>query len=125
MFHAAVRLLAKPHLTPVLLVRPLEYAPAPVDNPLKGLVPYVGDVRDRFPHSLEFNYVPLAALVTGYDHYDWQPLENLLNAAAGRGHQAIFRVYLEWPGRKDLIPAFLLKDGLKVQKFGLDANSTC
>ena len=32
--------------------RTLEYAPAPVDNPLKGLVPYAGDVRDRFPHSL-------------------------------------------------------------------------
>ena len=43
----------------------LEYAPAPVDNPLKGLVPYAGDKRDLFPHSLEFNYLPLSALVIG------------------------------------------------------------
>jgi hypothetical protein len=95
----------------------LEYAPAPVDNPLKGLVPYAGDVRNRFPHSLEFSYIPFAALVTGYDHYDWKPLEDLLEAVAGRGHQAVFRVFLEYPGRKDVIPAFLVKDGLKVHTY--------
>ena len=44
----------------------LDYAPAPVDNPLKGLVPYQGDVRQYFPHSLEFNYLPYSALVKGY-----------------------------------------------------------
>ena len=95
----------------------LEYAPAPVDNPLKGLVPYAGEVRDRFPHSMEFNYIPLSALVTGYGQYDWQPLENLLNAVASRGHQTIFRVHLEWPGKKNLIPTFLINDGLQIQKY--------
>jgi len=49
---------------------PLEYAPAPADNPLKGLVPYEADVRSKFPHSLEFNYLPYSALVTGYDTFD-------------------------------------------------------
>ena len=34
---------------------PLKYAPAPVDNPMKGMVPYVSsDALDRFPHSMEF-----------------------------------------------------------------------
>jgi len=92
----------------------LAYAPAPVDNPLKGLVPYVGDKRELFPHSMEFNYIPFSALVTGYDQYDWKALEQLLDAAAGRGHQAVFRVHLEFPNQKNVIPAFLLKDGLKV-----------
>ncbi len=95
----------------------LEYAPAPVDNPLKGLVPYAGDARGRFPHSMEFNYFPFSALVTGYDQYDWKPLENLLDAVAARGHQAIFRVFLEYPGKTDVIPAFLIKDGIKVHKY--------
>ena len=95
----------------------LEYAPAPVDNPLKGLVPYSGDVRGRFPHSMEFNYIPFSALVTGDDQYDWKPLEKLLDAAAGRGHQAVFRVYLEYPDRKNVIPAFLIAEGLKVHKY--------
>jgi hypothetical protein len=73
----------------------LEYAPGPADNPLKGLVPYASAGADGFPHSMEFSYFPLSALVTGYDLYDWMPLDKLLNEAAGHGHQAVFRVYLE------------------------------
>lgn len=99
----------------------LEYAPAPADNPLKGLVPYSGDRRGQFPHSMEFNYLPLSSLMTGYDEYNWKPLENLLNEAAARGHQTVFRVFLEFPGRKEGIPAFLIKDGLKTEKY-LDTN---
>lgn len=95
----------------------LEYAPGPADNPLKGLVPYASVGGDSFPHSMEFSYFPLSALVTGYDLYDWAPLEKLLDDAAGRGHQAVFRVYLEWPGRGGSIPAFLVNDGLKVYQF--------
>ncbi len=97
--------------------QPLQYAPAPVDNPLKGLVPYRRDVRDRFPHSMEFTYLPYSALVKGYDEFDWRPLERVLNDVAGRGHQAVFRVYLEFPGRQGAIPEFLLKDGLRVHKY--------
>ena len=57
----------------------LEYAPGPVANPLKGLVPYAGDENVHFQHSLEFNYVGFADLVKGYEEFDWQPLEELLN----------------------------------------------
>jgi hypothetical protein len=94
--------------------RRLAYAPAPVDNPLKGLVPYQGDVRKHFPHSLEFNYLSYAALVKGYNQFDWQPLEAMLDDIAGRGHQAVIRIYLEYPGLPSGIPEFLRKDGLKV-----------
>jgi len=97
--------------------RRLEYAPAPVDNPLKGLVPYQSDVRDRFPHSMEFNYLPFSALVKGYDEFDWQPLDKLLGDVSGRGNQAVFRVFLEYPGKKEAIPPFLIRDGLKVHKY--------
>ena len=96
---------------------PLEYAPAAVDNPLKGLVPYEGDVRTLFPHSLEFNYLPYSVLVKGYDEFDWKPMETMLDRIAARGHQAVFRIYLEYPGKKGIIPEFLVKDGLKVHKW--------
>ena len=33
--------------------RRLEPAPSPLDNPMKGLVPYAGMAAERFPHSLE------------------------------------------------------------------------
>jgi hypothetical protein len=100
----------------------LEYAPAPVDNPLKGLVPYQGDKRSMFPHSLEFNYLPFSAVVKGYDRFDWQPLEKMLDDISSRGHQAVFRIYLEYPDKKDVIPQFLIKDGLKVHKY-LNTNT--
>lgn len=101
----------------VAVRRTLEYAPAPVDNPLKGLVPYAGDVRDKFPHSMEFNYLPLSALVVGENKYDWTPLEKMLGEIAGRGHQAVFRVYLEYPGQKSGIPGYLIQNGLTVHRW--------
>ena len=97
--------------------QPLEYCPAPVDNPLKGLVPYQADVRDKFPHSLEFNYLPYSALVKGYDDFDWNPLEKMLDNIASRGHQAVFRIYLEYPKKTGAIPDFLIQDGLKIHKY--------
>lgn len=100
----------------------LEYAPAPVDNPLKGLVPYQGDVRSRFPHSMEFNYLAYSKLVKGYNDYDWQPLEHLLDDVASRGHQTVIRIYLEYPGKKEAIPGFLIKDGLKIHRY-LNTNT--
>jgi len=95
----------------------LRYVPAPIDNPLKGLVPYSGDRRDLFPHSLEFNYLPLSDLMTGYDAYNWQPLESLLDDIASRQHQTVFRIWLEYPGHKEGIPKFLEADGVKVTEW--------
>lgn len=92
----------------------LPYVPAAVDNPLKGLVPYSGDKRDNFPHSLEFNYLPLGRLMTGMNEFNWQPLEKLLDDVASRGHQTVFRVWMVYPGHDEGIPKFLIEDGLKV-----------
>jgi hypothetical protein len=102
--------------------RLLEYAPAPVDNPLKGLVPYQSDARAHFPHSMEFNYVPYSALVKGYETFDWKPLDAMLDDIASRGHQAVVRVFLEYPGKEGVIPDFLLKDGLAVTTWRYDAS---
>lgn len=95
----------------------LEPGPAPADNPLKGLVPYAGDYGDAFPYSLEFSYLPLSKLVVGEGNYDWKPLEKLLDDIAGRGHQAVFRVFLEYPGRETGIPKHLLDGGLEVRRW--------
>ncbi len=99
----------------------LKYEPSPPDNPLRGLVPYSGDNRDKFPHSLEFNYVPLSELMTGMNQFEWDALERLLNDVASRGHQTVFRIWIEYPG-KNGIPKFLLKDGLKVTEW-LNTNT--
>lgn len=95
----------------------LAYAPAPVDNPLKGLVPYAGAGGDRFPHSMEFGYVPLSALCVAEGRHDWARLDSLLNRIARAGRQGVFRVYLEYPGKTDGIPPFLVAGGLKVHEY--------
>lgn len=90
---------------------------APVDNPLKGLMPYQGqgvvDGRVRFPHSMEFNYVPLSDLSTGPQTADWRKLDALIADVASRGNQTVFRVFLEYPGREDGIPPWMIRSGVK------------
>ncbi len=94
--------------------RALEFAPAPVGNPLKGLVPYAGRGGERFPHSMEFSYVALSDLVTSEKTYRWEPVEGLLDAISGRGHQAILRVYVEYPKKPSALPTYLVESGVKV-----------
>ena len=90
------------------------YAPAPADNPLKGFVPYAGQGRE-FPHSLEFGYLPLAALMTGRTNFTWEPLDRLLDGIAARGCQSVFRIYLEYPRKPSGVPKFLIEAGLQLR----------
>jgi hypothetical protein len=99
-----------------------EAGDTPADNPLKGLVPYAGADGERFPHSMQFFYLPLSAVVKGEDAYDWSELDRRLDAIAAGGRQAVFRVYLEYPGQADAIPTYLVKVGLKVHRY-LNTNT--
>ena len=112
-------LLAAASFAPAADVAPvaLAYAPAPADNPLKGLVPYRGPADGRFPYAMEFDYLPLSALMTGPDDFDWEPLDALLADVASRGRQTVFRVFLEYPKRTDAIPKFLLDGGLRTTRW--------
>ncbi len=101
---------------PASFIHELAHAPAPADNPLKGFVPYARQGKN-FPHSLEFNYLPLRDLMVGPDRFNWQPMEKLLDDIAGRGCQAVVRVYQEYPGKPISIPKFLIEDGLTVRRW--------
>ena len=90
------------------------YAPGPADNPLKGFVPYAGQGR-KFPHSLEFSYLPLAAVMTGPTNFNWAPMERLLDGIAARGCQSIFRIYMEYPGKPSGVPEYLVAVGVKMR----------
>ncbi len=104
----------------------LHYAPAPLDNPLKGLVPYVSaSGKDRFPHSMEFRYFPWRALMRGPAEFEWSPIEKTLKEVNGRGNQLIFRVYGEYPGKGVDVPRFLIDRGVKVIKWKDDEGQTC
>jgi hypothetical protein len=115
-------------ISPITLCHPKDvaYTPAPIDNPLKGLVPYVSQYPpDRFPHSMEFCYLPMRGLMdqavdpngsTRYE-YDWTPLEEQLDMTTARHCQLIFRIYLEYPGKPIAIPQFLIDKGVKITRW--------
>jgi hypothetical protein len=83
----------------------------PTNNPLKGFMPYQGSYA-TFPYSMEFNYLPLRSLMTGPTNFDWTSLDALISDIASRGHQTVFRIYLDYPTQPTGIPQFLLNEGL-------------
>ncbi|MFC5529655.1 S-layer homology domain-containing protein [Cohnella yongneupensis] len=120
----------------------LAYQSAPVDNPLKGFLPFYDaseeayfktgdDWRDRpaqLPYSMEFFYLPLNKLMNNMNDFDWSELDKRLEAVASRGNQAVFRVYLDYPNKPSGIPQFLLDEGLATHGYteydnGKDATS--
>ncbi|GAA3226366.1 hypothetical protein [Actinocorallia longicatena] len=105
--------------------RTLAPAAAPDANPLEGFIPYAGSYS-TFPHSMEWFYLPVNAVMTGPDSFDWTALEEQLDAIAGRGHQAAFRFYLDYPGKPSGVPGYLLDQGLVTHPyddFGNDGRS--
>ena len=105
----------------------LAYVPAPPDNPLKGFMPYAGEYT-TFPYSMEWSYLPLRSLMTGPTNFDWSNLDTLLANSAGRQHQTVFRVYLDYPALPTGIPQYLLDAGLATyayDDYGNDDVSLC
>lgn len=120
----------------------LEYRNSPVDNPLKGFLPFYDaseeayftdgdDWRDRpsqLPYSLEFFYLPLSKLMNNLNDFNWTELDRRLEAVASRGNHAVFRVYMDYPNKPSGIPQFLLDEGLQTYEYpeynnGKDATS--
>lgn len=80
------------------------------NNPMRGFfTAYAwGDPVTDHPASLEFAYVPLAALMDGPGSFTLDAgLEPLLVAAEARGHQLVFRPYIDYPGLPPGLPDFL------------------
>ncbi len=94
----------------------LGYSPAPANNPLKGFMPYRGSYT-TFPYSMEWSYLPLRSLMSGPTNFDWSRLDSLLASDRARGHQTVFRVYLDYPKLPTGIPQYLLDDGLKTHSY--------
>jgi hypothetical protein len=100
-------------------------APGVDENPLRGLVPYSAEPQSEgtFPHSMEWFYMPLSEVATGPNAYDWGALERQLGAIAGRGHQAVFRFYVDYPKKPSGTPRYLLDAGLKTFPYSDGGNA--
>ncbi len=109
----------------------LDYTPAPADNPLKGFMPFYDaygsadtPIANDFPHSMEYFYVPLRNLMNGPNSFTFETgMEPQLESITSRGHQAVLRVYLDYPTRTTGIPQFLLDGGLQVHHYAFYGNS--
>jgi hypothetical protein len=78
------------------------------NNPLRGFMPYMGEYS-TFPYSLEFFYLPLNNLMDDFNSYTFDTsLEPRLEEIAARNNQAVFRIYLDYPGEPTGLPDFLL-----------------
>jgi len=95
---------------------------SPTNNPLKGFMPYSGNYT-TFPHSMEWNYLSLRSLMSGPTTFNWSSLDTLLNSVAGRGHQTVFRIYLDYPGKTTGIPQYLLDAGLATNSYNDYGNN--
>ncbi len=91
------------------------------NNPLKGFVPFDYSTT-TFPHSLEWFYIPVSDVQTGMNTFQWSALESRLNAISGRGHQAVFRFYYDYPGLSTGVPQFLIDSGLTMRYYNEPAD---
>src|SRR5688500_14992212 len=66
-----------------LIAHQLQYAPAPLDNPLKGFMPFFfkgTDYASAFPHSMEWSYFALSEVMTNPTNcssYNWEILDQM------------------------------------------------
>ena len=80
-------------------------------NPLKGFLPFMNNYN-TVDYSMEFFYIPLNHLMTGPDTFDFTALEEKLDTIAGRGHQVVLRVYLDYPTLISGVPDFFWDNGI-------------
>ena len=79
----------------------------PESNPLKGMMPFApsdasyspGLPESAPPYTMEWLTLPVSDVVAGPGSYSWDRLDAHLNAIASRGHQAVLRFYVDYPGR--------------------------
>jgi phosphate:Na+ symporter len=88
--------------------------PVALSSKVESVQPFAGIVlwdtneqRESDAIQLEFSYVGYGELVDAVGAYDWSHVEKKLDAIAARGHQAILRFYLVYPGKPSQVPAHL------------------
>lgn len=99
---------------PVLVMAETGLRHIPLKSEVTEVQPMTGIVLwDTSPNrgsraiQLEFSYLGYGRMVTPEGEWDWTIVEEKLDAIASRGHQAIFRFYLVYPGRPAETPAHL------------------
>ncbi|MES2474579.1 MAG: DUF4832 domain-containing protein [Verrucomicrobiota bacterium] len=77
-------------------------------QPMTGIVLWDdSNHRSTDAIQLEYSYMRYSDVVSRKNTYDWSPVEKKLRAISRRGHQAILRFYLVYPGKPTAVPAYI------------------
>jgi hypothetical protein len=77
-------------------------------QPMTGLVYWSDSGRNATNAiQLEFAYVGYSSIVSARGLYNWSAVENILDAAESRHHQAILRFYYVYPGYATKVPDYI------------------
>ena len=76
-------------------------------EPMTGIVFWQGQNTSTDAISLEFSYMLYNDVVKKKGVYDWTIVEKKLNDIASRGHQAIFRFRVTYPGYRTSVPDYI------------------
>jgi hypothetical protein len=90
------------------------YMPITVESEITGVQPMTGIVfwttspnNETDAISLEYSYMLFNEIVTDSGDYNWDKVEQKLDAVAGRMHQAIFRFRYTYPGQQTSVPEYI------------------
>lgn len=91
-----------------------EWWDVPIESSISDVQPMTGIVFWSDSHhnaadtiQLEFSYMLYNDIVRKKGEYNWAKVENVLDDAASRGHQAILRFRYTYPGEKTGVPDYI------------------
>ncbi|WP_435007408.1 DUF4832 domain-containing protein [Tundrisphaera lichenicola] len=77
-------------------------------QPMTGIVLWATNGAARTaPIQLEYSYLTYDQVVRAKGEYDWTPVEKLLDAIAGRKHQAVLRWHDTYVGKASGVPGYI------------------
>ena len=74
-------------------------------QPMTGIVMWAPFRSDDI--SMEYSYMKYNDICKEKDVYDWSKLDNLLEAIASRGHQAVIRFHYTYVGQQCTVPDYI------------------
>jgi len=106
------------HTSPLTTIA-LPPGPGPTDNPLKGFASYSGKSDRHYgPVSMAFHYVPWSELEPNEGDYHFDAMESKYwQTSLARDKPIVFRVYLDYPGRPNGVPEWLIQRGIGMRPY--------
>lgn len=101
-----------------IVVHRFEFAPGPLDNPLKGWCSYTDAGEIYQPYSMVFRYISWKELEPREGDYrfaEWERREWEIPAANGK--HIVFRVFIDYPKEKSGLPDWLRAKGVRVTRY--------